>query len=138
MGRLLYALFVGMVVCVVIVFGIESIGTLLNPLPDGIDARDVNQVRDYMASGGASFTAMFMVLLAYIAGCFGGAYVATKLAPRRGLMPALVIGQIALVLVIVNLITIPHPIWMVVATLLVPLPSAWAGGRAARARGGMK
>lgn len=138
MGRLLFALLVGVIVNGLLVFGVESLGTLLFPLPAGLDATNVNQLRDYLASGGVPVTALVMVVLAYLLGAFGGAFAATKLAPRRGLMPALVIGQISLVFVIINLLTLPHPMWMMIASVLVPLPAAWAGGRAAGARGGMK
>ncbi len=138
MGRLLFALLVGVIVNGLLVFGVESLSTLLHPLPAGLDPKNVNQLRAYLDSGGVPITAMVMVVLAYAIGAFGGAFAATKLAPRRGLMPALVIGQISLVFVIVNLITLPHPIWMMIASVLVPMPAAWGGGKAAHARGGMK
>jgi hypothetical protein len=138
MGRLLFALLVGVIVNGLIVFGVESASALLHPMPAGFDASNVAQMRAYLASGGVPVTAMVMVVLAYLLGAFGGAFAATKLAPRRGLMPALVIGQISLVFVIINLITLPHPVWMMIASVLVPMPAAWAGGRAAHARGGLK
>ncbi len=138
MGRLLFALLVGIIVNGALVFGVESLSTLLHPLPAGLDPRNVAQMRDYIESGGVPITGLLMVVFAYAVGAFGGAFVASKLAPNRGLMPALVIGQISLVFVIINLITFPHPIWMMLASVLVPLPSAWYGGKVARARGGMK
>ncbi len=138
MGRLLFALLIGVIVNGLLVFGVESASTLLHPLPEGLDPKNVNQLRAYLASGGVPVTAMVMVVLAYLVGAFGGAFAATKLAPNRGLMPALVIGQISLVFVIINLITLPHPVWMMIASVLVPIPGAWAGGRAAHARGGLK
>jgi MFS family permease len=138
MGRLLFALFVGLLVQGVLVFAIESMGALLHPLPAGLDVSNAEQLRAYMESGEAPFTALLMVVFAYAVGAFGGGFVATKLAPRRGLMPALVIGQIALVLVVINLFAYPHPVWMMIASVVVPLPSAWLGGRAAHARGGLK
>jgi len=138
MGRLLFALLVGVIVNGLIVFGVESVSTLLHPLPQGFDASNVGQMRAYLASGGAPVTAMVMVVVGYLLGAFGGAFAASKLAPNRGLMPALVIGQISLVFIIINLITLPHPMWMMIASVLVPIPGAWAGGRAAHARGGMK
>jgi hypothetical protein len=138
MGRLLFALLIGLIVHTALVAGVQFVSTMIHPLPPGIDASNVLQMRDYLTGGGVPLTAMLMVLLSYAAGNFGGAFVASKLAPNRGLMPALVIGQISLVLVIINLVQLPHPIWMMVASVLVPLPSAWFGGRVARARGGLK
>lgn len=138
MGRLLLALLVGVIVNGVLVAGVQLLSGVIHPLPPGVNASDMNQMRDYIASGAVPITAMLMVLLSYAVGAFGGGFVATKLAPNRGLMPALVIGQISLVFIIINLVQIPHPIWMMLASVLVPLPSAWYGGKVAHARGGMK
>ena len=138
MGRLLLALLVGVIVNGVLVAGVQMLSGVVHPMPPGLDASDMNQMRDYIASGTVPITAMVMVLVSYVAGAFGGGFVATKLAPNRGLMPALVIGQISLVFIIINLVQIPHPIWMMVASVVVPLPSAWYGGKTAHARGGMK
>jgi hypothetical protein len=138
MGRLLFALLIGLIVHTALVAGVQLVGSLINPLPPGVDASSMVQMRDYLAAGGIPLVAMLMVLLSYAAGNFGGAFVASKLAPNRGLMPALVIGQISLVLVIINLVMMPHPIWMSVASVCIPLPLAWLGGRAAHARGGLK
>ncbi len=111
MGRLLLAIFVGVVVNALLVFGVQSLGTPVHPL---------------------------LVLAAYAVGAFGGGFVATKLAPRRGLMPALVVGQIALVLVLWNVLTSAQSVLVILASLLIPVLLAWAGGKAAHARGGMK
>ncbi len=138
MGRLLLAIFVGVVVNGLLVFGVELLNTLVHPLPAGLNPQNVQQVRTYIESGAVPITSLLMVLLAYAAGAFGGGFVASKLAPRRGLMPALVIGQISLVFVIVNLIQFPHQIWFMLVSVLIPIPAAWAGGKAAHARGGMK
>ena len=138
MGRLLFALLVGVIVNGLLVFGVETVSTVLHPLPPGFDANNVGQMRAHLASGGVPVTTMVMVVVGYLLGAFGGAFAASKLAPNRGLMPALVIGQISLMFIIINLITLPHPMWMMIASVLVPIPGAWAGGRAAHARGGMK
>lgn len=111
MGQLLLAILVGVVVNAALVFGVQSLGTPVNPL---------------------------LVLAAYAAGAFGGGFVATKLAPRRGLMPALVVGQIALVTVLWNVMTSAYSVLIILVSLLIPVLLAWFGGKAAHARGGLK
>ncbi len=111
MGQLLLAIFAGVVVNALLVFGVQSFGTQVHPV---------------------------LVLVAYAVGAFGGGFVATKLAPRRGLMPALVIGQIALVFVLWNVLTSAQAVLIILASLLIPIPLAWFGGKAAHARGGLK
>lgn len=111
MGQLLLAIFAGVVVNSALVFGVQSVNTPVNPL---------------------------LLLAAYAVGAFGGGFVATKLAPRRGLMPALVVGQIALVVVLFNVLSSAQSVLIILASLLIPIILAWFGGKAAHARGGMK
>ena len=134
MGRLLLAVAAGLVALFVLVAAVELSSSLLFPLPAGLDPTNTAQVADYLRSGSVPVLALGMVVLAYAIGAFGGAFVATRLAHQRGLAPALIIGQLCLVFVIVNLVQLPHPLWMAVLSVLVPMPAAWWGGRAAGAR----
>ncbi len=111
MGQLLLAIFVGVVVNAALVFGVQSLITPMNPV---------------------------LLLVAYAVGAFAGGFAATKMAPRRGLMPALVVGQIALVLVLWNVVSSAQPVLIILAGLLIPIVAAWFGGKSAHARGGMK
>ncbi len=136
MRRLLLAILAGVVTNGLLVWAVELLSTVVFPLPAGVDPRNSAQLADYLRSGAVPVGAMVVVIVAYAVGAFGGGYVATRVAHNRGLMPALVIGQLSLVFVIVNLVMLPHPLWMAVASVLVPVPLAWLGGRAAGARGG--
>ena len=138
MGRLLFAILVGVLVQGLIVAGVELTSSLLFPLPAGLDPANNAQLAAYLRSGAVPVAAMLMVLAAYAAGAFGGAFVATKIAAQRRLTPALVIGQLSLVFVIWNLVVLPHPIWMAIVSVIIPVPLAWLGGRAAGARSGRR
>jgi len=76
--------------------------------------------------------ALGMVLVAYAFGTFLGAFTATTIsrAHKRGV--AITVGVVMLALVALNFSAIPHPTWMVVAGLAIPLPFAllaWRLGR---------
>ncbi len=85
-----------------------------------------------MQAGQVPLGAMVFVILAYAAGSFGGGWVAARLAAARKLRHALVVGGVLMLAGVSNLVTIPHPTWMVIATLVVFLPLAYAGGRLAQ------
>ena len=134
MGRLVLGVLAGLLALFVLVAGVELLSTLLFPLPPGLDPTNTAQLADYLRSGSVPALALVLVVLAYTVGAFGGAFVATRIAHQRGLTPALIIGQLCLVFVIWNLVQLPHPLWMAVLSLLVPMPAAWAGGRGAGAK----
>jgi hypothetical protein len=69
------------------------------------------------------------VLLGYVLGSLVGGYTAAKIG--RAARLALVVGAILMVFGILNVVLIPHPLWVTVATFLVFLPAAWVGGRLA-------
>lgn len=134
MGRLIFGIVAGLIVQGVLVAAVEFGSSLLFPLPDGLDPNNMAQLADYLRNGGVPIAAQLFVIVAYIVGAFGGAFVATRIAHHRGFVPALVVGQLSLVFVIWNLVVLPHALWMAVLSVLVPMPSAWAGGKAAGAK----
>ena len=42
------------------------------------------------------------------------------------------VGALVVAAVILNASLIPHPLWMTVTGVLLPLPAAWLGARLAR------
>lgn len=129
MRQLLLALAAGVVTNGVVVWVVQALRSLLFPLPAGMDARNLTQVQNFYASSAAPMGVNLLVVASFLLAAIAGGFVANRLAPKRGLMPALVVGQLALIIVVVNLIGAPHPTWVWLAALLVPVPFAWVGGR---------
>ena len=75
--------------------------------------------------------ALAFVLLAYAAGSFLGAYTASTISLRHKRGVAVIVGMVMLALVSLNFWMIPHPTWMVIAGVLIPLPFALAGWKLA-------
>ena len=122
--RSILAVLVGIVVCVVLIVGIEAIGYLLYP---GIDPDNPETI----PTG-----ALLLVVTAYLVGTFCGAWLAAGLAGRAPMMHALVIGVLFLGASVPNLIRHRdvHPPWFVVACLGLFVPAALVGGRLAPSR----
>lgn len=66
----------------------------------------------------------------------GGCYLAGRLAPRKPLKHALILGVIGFVGTVIATVALwgTGPAWYHIATLLLFLPAAWLGGRLAQAR----
>lgn len=77
--------------------------------------------------------AKLSVVVAWVVGSFAGGCVTALLHGRRA--QARVVGIIMLALVLSMLMTIPHPLWMSVSGLVLPLPAALVGGRMCRRTG---
>jgi hypothetical protein len=72
---------------------------------------------------------LIFIALSQAAGAFSGGFVGTIISRRRRV--ALIYGVIALVFGATNLIAVPHPVWLAVLLIILPIPSALLGGSAA-------
>ena len=71
--------------------------------------------------------ALFFVMAGWIAGTAFGACVAATIARELKRSAAVAVGAVMQLLVVANLVMLPHPWWMAIGSPLLPLPSAWLG-----------
>jgi len=63
---------------------------------------------------------MFLsVLVAWIAGCWIAATVATVWSGARSIVPGVVCGVVLLAGAVMNFVTIPHPAWLMIAAFVL-------------------
>lgn len=129
--RIVGAVLAGLVAMLLVVAGVEYIGHTLVPPPPDIDLSTPDALRAALRQ--LPFASLAFVVLAWTLGAFLGALVAAALLPAHRGSAALAIGTVMLLLVAFTVVTIPHPVWMVIAGLALPLPAAWLGGKAVRA-----
>lgn len=130
MARTLLAVFAGLAVMLVTVAALEALGHALFPAPPGLDFDDPERLRRVMEL--LPPAQLFAVLAGWVAGAALGAFVAARLAREYRFSAALSVGAVMLLLVVANLVMLPHPWWMAIGSVLLPLPSAWLGWRLAR------
>jgi hypothetical protein len=75
--------------------------------------------------------ALWLVILIYAIGALVGGAVATRLAGGDSLLPAIAVGGILMLAGISNLVAFTRPLWMALATVVVFVPAAVAGGKLA-------
>ena len=129
MLRSAMSLLVGCVAGGAIVLVVEALGQRLYPPPPGADFTTVDGRAAAMAQAPAG--ALWFVILAYAAGAFTGGALAVRIARISSPLPALIVGSVLMLGGLSTLIAMPHPWWMVVATIIVFMPAAWAGGKLA-------
>jgi hypothetical protein len=125
MLRRVLAAIAGLIVGGIVVMIVETFGHRMYPPPPGLDMNNMEALR--AAAANAPTGARAAVVVAWALGSFAGGLTAGRIG--RHIIPALAVGGILMLGGIFNLATIPSPIWMWVAGILVFLPAAFAGGK---------
>jgi hypothetical protein len=133
--RSLAAVVIGFVAASIVMMIVESInGRVFYPdlakSAQGVTDREV--VRAIMA--GAPIGALLVVIAGWILGSLAGGWIAARVAGRSGITHGVVLGVLLTCAGIANNLMLPPPLWFWIASLIVLLPSAYAGARSARIR----
>jgi hypothetical protein len=124
------AVVAGLIVGSAINMGLIILGHQIIPLPEGTDTSTMEGLKAAMASFGPKD--FLFPFLAHAVGTLAGAYVAARIAATSKMRLALVIGFAFLIGGVINVVSIPAPIWFEALDLIAAyLPMAWLGGRMA-------
>lgn len=110
----------GVVVAVVVVGLLEGLGHMIYPPPPGLDlttAEGQARLMDVMPVG-----AKVAVVTAWFLGALAGGIVAARIGQRA--LYAWVIGAIMVALSVTTTMMFPHPLWMVLAGIALPIVAA--------------
>ena len=131
MGRTLLGIVAGLVVAWLSISVCEFASLFLHRPEPGMDLRDPQALAAYIAA--APLPSMLLVVLGWSIAAFGGGWVAARIASHKT-VAALVIGALVVLSVIANNLMIPHPLWMTVVGVVLPIPLAWLAARTVQAR----
>lgn len=131
MVRTILGILAGLVVAWLTMSVCEFASLFLHRPPPGLDLRDPQALAAHIAA--APLSAMLVVLAGWALAAFLGGWVAARIARHRR-VAAILIGALVLAGVIANSTMIPHPLWMTIAGLVLPLPLAWLAARMATPR----
>ena len=132
MIRQIVAVLVGIVVCGLVVGLVEMLNLRFHPAPPGMDFHDAAQVAAHVAALPAA--AFGIVLAAWVLGSFVGGAAAAHLSRTWPRACALGVAAFMLAGVAYNVVMLPHPLWMSVLGLVLPVPAALLGARLASGR----
>lgn len=115
--RGLVAVVAGLVAAFAVVFVCEALGHMLYPPPPGLDINnpdDQKRMMEVIPTG-----AKVAVVIAWFLGTLAGSLVAVKIGQRP--FYAWVIAAITILLGIITTMMFPHPVWMIVAAVVLPV-----------------
>lgn len=115
MLRLILGVVVGAIVGALAIFAVEGVGHTIFPPPAGVNLTDPSQLSTVMSS--IPVQARIVVALSWFLGTLAGASAANLIAGRRA-WAGRIITLLILALAIWNMITITHPVWMMVTVVL--------------------
>ena len=119
--RKILAVIAGLAVAFLVIVVAELIGHAIYPLPPGTDPRDPASMKSVMAS--LPLGALVGVVLGWVLGALAGGFVAAKIARSGAPLPGLGVGIVLLLASVLNMVVLPHPVWMWAAALIL-IPTA--------------
>lgn len=127
MLRTILAVLAGLVVAVLTMLASEYIGMSLFPLPPGTQLDTEADLARLIAS--APTGKLLWVLFGWTLAAFVGGWVASRISRRHRVAAAISVGVFIVVGVVLNVSMLPHPLWMTVAGIALPIPAAWLATR---------
>jgi hypothetical protein len=128
--RLILASIAGIILSFFVIKGAEGIVAKYYPLNTlNPTIKDLIEQAKTMPTKG-----LLMVLAGYIVSSFMGGYLAARLSPEgKKQLGAFVVGFFLLLSGIVMFISIPHPLWLTIASCVSYLAFSYLGGKTAGA-----
>ena len=119
--RIILGVVIGVVIGGLVVFLVEGAGHAMYPPPPGTDLSNPESLKTLMATMPTG--ALVMVMLGWFLGSLAGAWIARLVAKRD--IAAWIVAILFICLTATNFLYIPHPVWMMIAGVLIPMVSAW-------------
>ena len=130
MVQKILAVTMGLLLNALIVFLMESLGHFIYPLPSELNTfSEVSEERIIELRAGLKTGYYLFVLGGWSFGPFLGAALASKILPEYWEKSSFNIGVIVAILVLWITSQMPHPTWLVVLGLVLPVPMAYLGGK---------
>jgi hypothetical protein len=128
MGKRVLGVAIGMIAAVAIISLIEWLAGTLYPLGGELDTADPVATAAIMA--GVPLPAKLLVISAWFLGALGGAWLALRVSDWRwaGWIIALLVAAGG----IMNILLLPHPLWMQACAIVMPLIGGWIAARVHR------
>ncbi len=118
------AVFAGIVLGFFIVFAWEAIGYRLFPPPPGIN---LDQLTPEQMMQALPFGAKLWVVAGWGVATLAGSLLAARISGVA--TSGWIVGVFFLISTVANLFSLPHPAWMWIAGIALPMPIAWMGGK---------
>ena len=129
MIRRIAAVVIGTFVAIALIAAVEYLGHQVYPPPSGIDITDPEALKAYAEL--VPIGALLFVGAAWMIGTFGGGMLATLIAKEAATTNCSIIGGLVLAGTIMTLISIPHPVWFSIASIVAIVATTFVTSKVA-------
>jgi len=127
MKRKIFAVVLGVIAAVVLIIAIEALGHFLYPLPAGMDVTDTEAMKAHVIT--LPVTALLIVMAAWIVATLVGGLLACFIARETPLIYSAIVGGMVLLGTTINLMSLPHPLWFSITSVLAIIATIFITGR---------
>lgn len=124
--RNLIAVFIGILVSITIIIIGEALVHVLSPLPSEVNMNDPESFKLFIAN--APLSLHLIILGNYALACFVGGLISSVIALDKKMNRAMSLGGIFMGVGMFSLISLSHPLWVVISSVFIFLPFAYLGG----------
>lgn len=132
MLRTILAVLVGLVAAMLLIFGLETLGMMMFPPPAGMPLETEADLTRLVAMSSTGKKAW--VVFGWAFASFVGGWLAALISRRHRRIAALAVAVFIVAGTLMNAMVIPHPMWMNVLGVLLPVPLALLGAQLATPR----
>lgn len=119
----------GVVIGVAVGLGVVMAGDWINhrlwPPPPEVQVTNPEAIRDYMAT--APMTSLLGLPVTWTIAAFAASFAGAKIGAR--LWTGWIAGGLIFAATCLNLVMIPHPLWMLVSAIVLVPAAAWFGAK---------
>lgn len=123
--RTVFATIAGCIIAFALVAGFDFVSASLYPVSGDIAAADPATLAALIA--GIPFPAKLIMVAGWLIAPFGGAWLALRLSDWR--FGGWIVTAVFLAGGLVNQVTLPHPLWMQVCSVVLPVLGGWLAQR---------
>lgn len=125
MANRIFSILGGLVAGAIVIYIVELLSNLVYPAPAGLNPMDPESVKIYIDE--LPLGAFLFIALAWALGSLAGGFISGIIYPEQRTKFSIAVGVILMLFGLINLLTIPHPVWFWVLGLAVFVPCAYTG-----------
>lgn len=127
MLRMILGIVAGMVAFTMVVMSFQFVSLIIYPFPEGLSPGDPEAMKKHIAALPAM--AFVLILSGYAVGSLVAGLLSSKIANSASILPPLLLGIFFTIGWVINTMSLPHPVWAVVAGYFMYIPFTFLGHR---------
>src|SRR5262245_1013866 len=132
MIRCIVAVICGLIVGSVFNMAVILLSWAIYRPPEGADMSNPETLKAYIES--LPLPGFLLVLVAHAGGALVGGFVAARIAGRSAMVLGAIVGSFFLLGGVINLMSIPRPVWFAIVDVVLYLPCGILGARLVRSQ----